>query len=74
MIYIYNMTNESYSTHRSLNPDDYPINASMLRKTIDHIVNDIEFNELSESFQKIWMEDKFAYVSWVRDKLIQYHK
>ena len=76
MIYIYNITQhtqeQSVLCPRSLNPEDYPINANMLRKTIDHIVNDIKFTDLSESFQKIWMDDKFSYVTWARDKLLEH--
>lgn len=77
MIYIYNITQhtnveESFVCPRTLNPDDYPLNANMLRKTVDHIVNDIKFTDLSESFQKIWMDDKIAYVTWIRDQLIEF--
>jgi hypothetical protein len=71
MIYIFNITQEE--NLQSLNPDDYPTNANILRKLVDKIVNDMKFNQLSEAFQKIWMEDKFAYVSWGRDKLIEYN-
>ena len=76
MLYIYNITQhtnveESILSLRSLNPDDYPLNANMLRKSIDHIVNDIKFTDLSEAFQKIWMVDKIAYVTWIRDQLIE---
>lgn len=77
MIYIYNITQhidveQSILCPRSLNPDDYPLNANMLRKTVDHIVNGIKFTDLSESFQKIWMDDKIAYVTWIRDQLIEF--
>jgi hypothetical protein len=69
MIYLYNITKDE---KRSLNPYDYPINASMLKKTIDHIINDIKFTNLPENFQKVWMDDKFDYVTWGRDKLLEY--
>jgi hypothetical protein len=69
MIYMYNLTQEEY---RSLNPNDFPLNdTKMLQMVVDYIVNDIHFSKLSESFQKIWLEDKFAYMTWGRDKLIK---
>ena len=69
MIYIYNVTQEE---NQSLNPDEYPVNANILRKSVDQVINDMKITDLSESFQKIWMDDKFAYITWGRDKLLEY--
>ncbi len=69
MIYLYHLT----LPHSPIQPFEYPNHPLILRNLIDHIINQIQIQNLPESFENIWMEDKFAYMTWIRDQLVKDH-
>lgn len=67
LIYLYNIAHEEEPLF--LNTNNYPVESEQIYRTVDMIINSINYSNLSDDLKRIWMEDKFAYVTWVRDIL-----
>jgi hypothetical protein len=68
MIYMHNLFKDKVGP---LNPSEFPVKPRELRESVD-ILGDIQLTLLPEAFQKIWLEDKDEYITWGRDKLIEF--
>lgn len=71
MIYIYHITlEEEIDQLMPIKTNELPTDPLTLRNTVDKAVNNIKFTNLPESLKQIWQEDKFNYMTWIRDELI----
>lgn len=65
LFYIYNLTQEKkYEFDFSKRIDPYE-----LRKSTDYIINHITYSHVPEELKQIWIETKFAYITWCRDEI-----
>lgn len=72
MIYVYHISlDELVDEYEPIKTKDLPKDPGEIRKIIDHAINNINYNSLPESLKQIWQEDKFQYVTWVRDELME---
>ena len=70
LIYIFNLTIDDES-QIIMNVLLYPTDYRELKAVVDFVINQIDFNKLPIHFKNIWMEDKFEYMTWIRDELIK---
>jgi hypothetical protein len=69
ILYLYNIIQQEDITGYNITKLDYPTDPEQLCRTVDKAINHANYSTLSVELKKIWMEDKFHYVSWIRDSL-----
>jgi len=71
LLYLYDISQQEDIIKKDIIDPNYPTDREKLYRMVDKAINCVDYSNLPEELKRIWLEDKFHYVSWIRDSLLE---